>query len=110
MCDVDTSGKMLQFTRKKNAPVIITRAKLTNITDFSSILEQLHKKKGTMELIIFCDDFDPLVLTDVAITRAKHNIQIVIVKMPTLWKDEWYEDLSLTSGATVIDPAHGLYQ
>lgn len=107
MCDVEDSGKVLNYAKVKDARVVITRSKVTHITDFEPILDALFKD-GKRELVLFCDDFDPLVLADMYVTRAQHKFNIILVKMPILWRDWWYEDLSKASGATIIDPIQGL--
>ncbi len=56
---------------------------------------------------MFCDDVDPLVIPDIIKTRMVRGFRFILVKMPVLWKDQWFEDLALASGATVIDPVAG---
>lgn len=107
MCDVEDSGRVLSYAKAKDVPVIITRSKVTHITDFNPVFDALFKEKK-MEVVIFCDDYDPLVLADIYMTRAKTKFNIILVKMPILWRDWWYEDLAKASGATIIDPMQGL--
>jgi len=54
------------------------------------------------------DEIEPLVIPDLILTRMKRGFRTVIVKMPVLWKDWWYEDLAKVSGATIIDSVAGL--
>jgi chaperonin GroEL len=36
------------------------------------------------------------------------GFRIAIVKMPVLWKDYWFEDLAVATGAKIADPVAGL--
>jgi len=93
--------------RVKNAKVLITKQKITNANDFGAIAQYLDSK-DIKDLVVFADEVDPLVVPDIIKTRMVRGFRIIIVKMPVLWKDWWFEDLALATGATVADPALGL--
>lgn len=107
MCDATESGQNTNQVRLKNAKILITKQKIASAADFNSIGEALYNK-DVKDLVVFCDEFDPLVNNDLIKTRMIRGFRIILVKMPTLWKDWWYEDLAVATGATVIDPAGGL--
>lgn len=106
MCDADEAGRNTNQIRLKNPKVLITKQKLTTGNDLATLGASLMAKE-VRDLIVFCDEFEPLMVNDLILTRAKRGFRFVLVKMPTLWKDEWYEDLALASGAKVVDPAAG---
>jgi chaperonin GroEL len=106
MCDADEAGRNTNQIRLKNPKILITKQKLTTGNDLAALGAALMAKE-VRDLIVFCDEFEPLMVNDLILTRAKRGFRFVLVKMPTLWKDEWYEDLALASGAKVVDPAAG---
>lgn len=107
MCDATESGQSTNQIRLKNPKILVTKQKITSASDFESIGAALHAK-DIKELIVFCDEVDPLVMPDLVMTRMQRGFRFVLVKMPVLWRDQWYEDLALASGATLIDPTAGL--
>jgi len=104
MADMDNSGQFQKVSRIKSARVILTRQKINSIEDIAGICEQLYRA-GTHEVVFFADEVEPLVLASAMKTRFREEkpFRIIILKMPTLWKDWWYEDLAKVTGATVID-------
>ena len=107
MCDANESGQNTNQIRLKNPYIMLTKQKIASAADFNSIGQELDSK-DIKDLIVFADDFEPLIVTDLIKTRMVRGFRIVIVKMPVLWKDWWYEDLAVATGATVIDPVAGL--
>lgn len=107
MCDADQNGNNTNQIRLSSPTVLITKQKISSASDFEKIGGYLNSKE-IKDLVVFCDEVDPLVMPDLVKTRMMRGFRFVLVKMPTLWKDWWYEDLAKASGATVIDPVLGL--
>lgn len=107
MADIAESGQSMSQASVKNANILITKQKLSNAAEFNAIAESLHND-DIHDLVVFCDDFDPLILPALVQTRIKQSFRFVLIKMPVLWRDWWYEDIAKATGATVIDPANGL--
>ncbi len=107
MCDATETGQSTNQVRIKEAKVLITKQKITNANDFGAIAQYLDSK-DIKDLVVFADEVDPLVVPDIVKTRMVRGFRIIIVKMPVLWKDWWFEDLALATGATIADPALGL--
>lgn len=109
MADVDDkSMQPLNAAQVKNASVLVTKQKITNARgDLETIIGQLMGK-SVRDLVIFADDMEPTVIPDLVTTRFKSGFRTVVVKLPTLWKDQWFEDIARLTNATVIDPAAGL--
>lgn len=103
MCDADESGQNTNRIRLKDPKILITKQKITSAADFNDIGQKLFDD-NVKDLVVFCDEIDPLVITDLIKTRMVRGFRFIIVKMPTLWKDWWYVDLAKATGATVIDP------
>lgn len=104
MCDANEQGQNTNQIRLKNPKILITKQKVASAVDFEKIGAHLHSK-GITDLIVFADEVEPLVVPDLIKTRMMRGFRIVIVKMPVLWKDQWFEDLCLATGAKLIDPA-----
>lgn len=102
LCDDDK-----QQVRLKDPKILITRQKIASAGDFEKLAAELDSK-NIKDLIVFCDEIDPLVIPNLVQTRLVRGFRIIPVKMPTLWKDWWYEDLAIATGATIIDPVAGL--
>lgn len=108
MCDREqTSGNFMTAARLTNPQVLITKEKLTSAAVFESLFLTLHNQ-GKKEVVVFCDDFEVQVIAQLVTTHQVQGFRTVVIKMPVLWKDLWYEDLAIASGATIIDPALGL--
>lgn len=104
MCDATETGQSTNQIRLKNPKILITKQKIASAVDFERIGGLLHGK-GVTDLVVFADEIEPLVVPDLIKTRMMRGFRIVIVKMPVLWKDQWFEDLILATGAKLIDPA-----
>jgi chaperonin GroEL len=107
MCDADANGTNSNQIRIKNPHILITRQKISSAKDFENIAVALHNK-GVKDLVVFADEVDPLIVGDLLLTRAQQGFRIVVLKMPVMWKDFWYEDLPKATGATVIEQIAGL--
>jgi len=104
MCDASDTGANTNQIRLKNPKILVSKQKVASAADFERLAAMLHAK-GTTDLVVFADEVDPLVVPDLVKTRMARGFRIVIVKMPVLWKDQWFEDLTLATGAKLIDPA-----
>lgn len=107
MCDANESGQNTNQVRIQDPYILITKQKITSAADFNDLFQGLFNR-DIKDVVVFCDDYDPLVIPDIIRTRAMRGFRAVMVKMPVLWKDWWYEDLALASGAKIIDPSAGL--
>lgn len=107
MCDANEAGQNTNTVRLANPLILITKQKIASASDFNYIGQELNNK-DIKDLVVFCDEIDPLVINDIIKTRMVRGFRFILVKMPTLWKDWWYEDLAKATGATVINPAAGL--
>lgn len=104
MCDATETGQSTNQIRLKNPKILVTKQKIASAVDFERIGGILHNK-GVTDLVVFADEVEPLVVPDLIKTRMMRGFRIIIVKMPVLWKDHWFEDLVLATGAKLIDPA-----
>lgn len=90
----------------KSPHVLITKQKISTLQDLDGLFGGLSKQ-GIGELVIFCDEIDPLVSQAIAQTHMAGMFKTLVIKAPTLWKDWLFEDFAKITGATIIDPAQG---
>lgn len=107
MCDAEESGQSTNQIRIKDARILLTKQKIASASDFNDIAMALNGQE-IKDVVVFCDEYDPLVINDLIKTRMVRGFRIILVKMPVLWKDWWYEDLAKATGADIVDPAAGL--
>jgi chaperonin GroEL len=106
MCDASESGQNTNQVRIQDPYILITKQKITSAADFNDLFLALNNR-DIKDVVVFCDDYDPLVIPDIIRTRAMRGFRAVMVKMPVLWKDWWYEDLAKATGAKIVDPVAG---
>jgi len=107
MCDANDAGQNTNQIRLKNPHILVTKQKIASAIDFEKIGAELFAKSIT-DLVVFADEVEPLVMNDLVKTRMMRGFRFILVRMPTIWKDQWFEDIALASGATVVDPSLGL--
>lgn len=107
LCDAAENGSNTLQVRLANPKILITRQPIKSAADFEVIGAQLFANE-VRDLVVFCDEVDPLVIPDIVRTRMVRGFRFILVKMPVLWRDWWYADLALATGATIVDAAAGL--
>lgn len=108
MADLDEKTGQFSSEARLVAPkILITRQKITSAKDFGALFETLNSK-NIKEIVVFCEEFEANVVPDLIRTRAVRGFKTVLVKMPIVWGDEWFEDLAQATGATIIDPDAGV--
>lgn len=107
-CDLDEkTGQSLNQARWNKPKILITKEKITTAAVFERLFSNLHKA-GYREVVVFCDEIEATVIPQLVQTRIVQGFKTMVIKMPTIHKDWWYEDLALATGAKIIDPAAGL--
>lgn len=107
MADFEEGGKFAKNVTIKNPKIMVTKQRISSSLELNDMVSSLYNQQ-IKELVIFCDEVDATVASDLVLTRAKMGFRTVVIKVPTLWKDQWFEDLANLTGATVIDPALGI--
>lgn len=107
MADVDSGGKFDKSITLKKPKILVTKQRISSALELNDIVTSLYNA-GTKELVIICDDVDASVIPDLIMTRAKSGFRFVLIKMPVLWKDQWFEDIAKMTGATIVDPTLGI--
>jgi len=107
MADADEKGNFQPSATLKNVKVMLCKQKITSAAELQDVAKALYDD-NYRDLLIFCNDFEAPVPTDLVMTRARRGFRVVLVKLPTLWKDQWFEDLAKMTGASIVDAAGGL--
>lgn len=90
-----------------NPMILITKQKIVSTDDIEPVMK-LVSSRGKSELVIFCDEIDMGVASQLAYTHLSGKFKTLVIKAPTLWKNWLIEDFAEITGATVIDTAEGL--
>lgn len=111
MCDMDEkNGQVLSTIKLKNPLILITKQKLNGLNSLFALLQSLMQQ-GKRELVIFCDEAEAEALDNAAKLRFEARdvngnpadpFRVVIIRMPVLWRDWWWEDLSQATGAKMV--------
>lgn len=108
MSDIDERGTYTKSASLKDPKILITKQKIGAALQLEPIVNGLYQE-GVRDLVVFCDEIEGSVVSELIMTRnGKASFRVVVIKLPTIWKDEWFEDLSKMTGATIIDPSLGL--
>lgn len=104
MCDMEEkTGQLLNVAQLKNPHILITKQKITSLKRDLEPIMALLASSNNHALVVFCDEYEPMVIADAFNTRMKKDFRTIIIKLPTIWKDHWYEDLQKMTGATMAD-------
>lgn len=104
MADVDEKTMQpMNAANMTDVRVLITKQKITQARrDLENTIGKLMSN-GVKELVIFCDEWEPTVIPDLVTTRFQKGFRVALIKLSVIWKDQWFEDLALLTGATIID-------
>lgn len=103
-----TNGEKM-ISEMRDAPILITDEKLSNMKDILPLLEQLLWS-GRKDLVIIADDVDGEALTTIILNRMKWVLNVLAIKAPGFGdrKKEMLKDIAILTGATVITKELGL--
>jgi len=107
MADTDAEGRFGKSIQLKNPKILVTKQRISSALELNDMVASLYNQQ-IKELVVFCDDIDPTVVPDLILTRVKVGFRTVVIKLPVLWKDDWFEDIAKMTGATVVDPSMGI--
>lgn len=107
MADLTAEGQMTTTANISKPAIVVSKQKINSIKDLEAIGNVvLHNKK---DLVIFADEVEPGVVNDLVLTRLRSGLRTLLIKLPIVYKDWWFEDIGKMTGATIIDPALGLF-
>lgn len=82
--------------------ILVTKKKIMSDDDINPLLNEMIES-GQKDLVIFTSDMDTGVAQMLIDLHKSNRFNICIIKVPTLWRDYYYEDFSKCVGATVIE-------
>ncbi len=93
----------------KDASILITDGKISNIKDILPLLEALAQA-GKKELVIIADDVDGEALTTFVVNKLRGAFNVLAVKAPGFGdrKKEMLQDIAVMTGATLISSELGV--
>lgn len=103
-----TNGEKM-ISEMRDAPILITDEKLSNMKDILPLLEQLLGS-GRKDLVIIAEDVDGEALTTIILNRMKWVLNVLAIKAPGFGdrKKEMLKDIAILTWATVITKELGL--
>jgi chaperonin GroEL len=97
--------------------ILVTKKKIVKKAELNRVLKavEVDKKK---DLVIFAKDMDSFVVSELTDIHSKngtydnygnfHPLNILIIKVPSLWSDYYFEDFAKCTGSTIIEDASGI--
>ncbi len=104
---VTNSEKMI--AELKDAPILITDGKISNMQDLLPLLEAMMQA-GKKDLVIFADDIEGEALTTIILNKLKWILNILAIKNPWFGdnKKALLKDIAILTGSTVITSDLGM--
>jgi len=92
-----------------DAHILISAEKISNSSQLEPYVSGLLRN-GIKEMVLFCDDIDPIALAEIELTglgidkfgQPAKQFRVIVLRAPTLWKDWIYEDFAYMTGATIF--------
>ena len=111
MCDDDGGGPGTQAILE-NPYVLLGHDKITSEKELEKVYGELIGQ-GFKELVIFCNEMDEMVLSSLTQARLPNSqrgvgFRFLVIKMPVVFNDMWWEDLQKASGGRLINRASGI--
>lgn len=108
MCDAEDDGFTYQATIE-DPFVLLAKSKITAQSDMEKLIGEMQIE-GVKDLVIFCDEMDAPILKSFILARAPQTlgIRFLVIKMPTVFNDLWWEDLEKASGGRIISAESGI--
>ncbi|MCD5380563.1 chaperonin GroEL [Candidatus Gracilibacteria bacterium] len=102
----DSEKKLADF---KDAPILITDHKISNMKILVPLLEQMMES-GKKDLIILAEDIESDALTTIVLNKLKGILNILAVKTPGFGetKQDILNDLSILTGSNLITSQLGM--
>jgi len=92
----------------ENPVILVTKQKIERIDQIDPLIQSLMRD-NKKELIIFTDDMDTGIAKALVDTHKEGIFNILIIKAPTIFRKEVFEDFAMITSAKIVEPANGIY-
>ena len=92
----------------ENPTILVTKQKIERIDQIDPLIQSLMRD-NRKELIIFTDDMDTGIAKALVDTHKEGIFNILIIKAPTIFRKEVFEDFAMITSAKIVEPANGIY-
>jgi chaperonin GroEL len=108
----DEEAKKEGVTEKRavyeNPTILVTKQKIEKISDIDPLLQSLMEN-NKKDLVIFTDNIDDSMITMLIETHKNGIFNILVIKAPTIFKREVFEDFAKVTGSTIVEQANGIF-
>ncbi len=90
-----------------NPTILVTKRKISSLGDINPLLLSLDAQ-GKKDLVILTDDMDSNVATLMVNAHRSGIFNILVIKVPIIYKNSIFEDFAKCTGATIVEDASGI--
>lgn len=105
-------GRTEEVAIYENPTILVTKRKINTIGDIDPLLGKLirlQKEEGKRyPLVIFTDNMDSGVVSMLVNLHRAGELNVLIIKAPTLWKNYVFEDFAKCVRATIVEDSTGV--
>ena len=92
----------------ENPVILVTKQKIERVDQIDPLIQSLMQQQRK-ELVIFTDDMDTGIAKALLDTHKEGIFNILIIKAPTIFRKEVFEDFAKITSAKIVEPANGIY-
>ncbi len=87
--------------------ILVTKKKITTDEDINPLLKEMRSMEKK-DLVIFTNDMDSGVASQLVALHKSKEFNILIIKAPSLWQDYVFDDFAKCVGATIVEDKTGI--
>ena len=92
----------------ENPVILVTKQRIERIDQIDPLIQNLISRQQK-NLVIFTDDMDTGIAKALLDTHKEGIFNILIIKAPTIFRKEVFEDFAKVTGSQIVEPANGIY-
>lgn len=100
-------GKELTRATYENPLILVTAQKIEKFEDIDTILS-IMASQGKQDLVIFANFVDSKIAQIILDTHKSETFNICVIKAPTVFTQEMFEDFAEVTGSTIVSEITGL--
>ena len=87
--------------------ILVTKRKITHANDINPLLSEMSAQ-GKKDLVIFTDDMDSGVASQLINAHKEKRYNILIIKNSSIWRNFCFDDFAKCVGATIVEDSTGV--